>query len=118
MRYMLSMSATLADWPFLDASFPRELERQLIASGELVSEVALASPRDARLVRARGAPLLTRPFDRARSFLAGFWVVDCESPARAIEIAATLSAAPGRDGAPLNLPVEVRQVMSVPGEEM
>ena len=40
--------------------------------------------------------------------------MDVDSPERAYEIAATRSAAPGKGGAPLNMPIEVRQVMSAP----
>ena len=54
------------------------------------------------------------PFAEAKEFLAGFWIVDCESPERAYEIAARASAAPGQGGVPLNMPIEVREVMSAP----
>jgi len=37
-----------------------------------------------------------------------------DRPERAYELAATASAAPGRGGVPLNMPIEVRQVMSGP----
>jgi hypothetical protein len=43
--------------------------------------------------------------------LAGYWVIDVESPQRAYEIAARASAAPGPGGAPLYMPIEVRPVM-------
>jgi len=36
----------------------------------------------------------------AKEFPAGFWIIDCESPKRAIEIAGRASAAPGFGGAP------------------
>ena len=39
------------------------------------------------------------------------WIVDVDGPQRAYQIAATASAAPGPGGAPLNLPIEVREVM-------
>jgi hypothetical protein len=38
--------------------------------------------------------------------------VDIENTGRAYEIAAIWSAAPGPGGLPLNMPIEVRQVMS------
>ena len=38
----------------------------------------------------------------------------CREPGAAYEIAARISPAPGKGGAPLNMPIEVRQVMSAP----
>ncbi len=43
--------------------------------------------------------------------------MDVESPERAIEIAAKASAALGKDGEPINLSIEVRQVMNEPPTE-
>jgi hypothetical protein len=53
-------------------------------------------------------------FPEAKEFLAGFWIVDVESAERAYEIAAKASLAPGPGGAPLFIPIEVRQVLSAP----
>lgn len=50
--------------------------------------------------------------------LAGFQVVDVESEARAIEIAAWVSAVPGPGGVPIRQPVEVRQVMDESGGDV
>jgi hypothetical protein len=56
-------------------------------------------------------------FPEAKEFLAGYWIVDVDRPERAYAIAAQASAAPGPGGKPLNMPIEVRQVMmSVPVE--
>ena len=79
----------------------------------------LAVPDQAKLVRAGkdGAPITDGVFPEAKEFLAGYWIVDVESPERAYEIAARASAAPGTGGAPMNMPIEVRQVMSGPPEE-
>ena len=47
--------------------------------------------------QASGAPAVTDgPFAEAKEFLAGYWIVDVDSPERAYEIAAGASAAPGR----------------------
>ena len=51
------------------------------------------------------------PFPEFKEWLAGFQIVDVESEARAIEIAAQVSAVPGPGGVPLQQPIEVRQVM-------
>lgn len=97
--------------------FMKDLNRDLTAAGELVGAEGLAPPGQARIVRAgRGdAPEVTDgPFAEAKEFLAGYWIVDVETPARAHAIAARASRAPGPDGAPMNLAIEVREVMSGP----
>jgi hypothetical protein len=43
---------------------------------------------------------------------------DVDTPERAYEIAARASAAPGPGGVPLNMPIEVREVMSAPPVEV
>jgi hypothetical protein len=57
------------------------------------------------------------PFPESKEFLAGFWVIDVDSLDRAIEVAAAASAAPGPGGAPVHIPIEVRQIMSAPNTE-
>jgi hypothetical protein len=57
------------------------------------------------------------PYAEAKEFLAGYWIVDVENQQRAYEIVAGASAAPGPGGAPLNIPIEVREVMSAPPVE-
>ena len=83
------------------------------ASGELVGFAALADPSTSRVVRvADGAPAVTDgPFLEAKEHLAGFYVVDCETPERAADLAAMMpEAAYGG--------VEVRAVMEEAGLEM
>ena len=64
-----------------------------------------------------GAPEVTDgPFAEAKEFLAGYWIVDVDSPERAYAIAAEASAAPGPGGKPINMAIEVREVMSGPPE--
>jgi len=58
------------------------------------------------------------PFAEAKEFLAGFWIVDVERVERVHAIAGRISAAPGKGGEPLNMPIEVRQVMSRPPEDL
>ena len=89
------------------------LEDELAASGELVVTEALAdasltrrvSVRDGRAVNSDG------PFAEAKELLAGFFLVDCESGERAVEIAARVPEAE------LGL-VEVRPVMALSDFEM
>ncbi|MFF7203436.1 YciI family protein [Streptomyces sp. NPDC008141] len=102
-------------------AFMNETNQQLTASGELVDGQGLAMPETAKIVRGHGsgAPVVTEgPFPETKEFLAGYWIVDCPTPERAVEIAAAVSAAPGPGGAPLNMPIEVRQVMSAPPTDL
>ena len=64
---------------------------------------------------AGGAPVVSDgPFAETKEFLAGYWIVDVEKPQRAYEIAAMASSAPGPDGQPLVIPIELREVMGAP----
>jgi hypothetical protein len=89
------------------------LHREITESGELVVGVALADPVNTRTIRVRdGVPATTDgPYIEAKEHLAGYLVVDCESPERATEIAASIPDA--RFAA-----VEVRPIMDMSGEEM
>jgi hypothetical protein len=64
-----------------------------------------------------GAPVTDGVFPEAKEFLAGYWIVDVEGPEQAYAVAARASAAPGPGGSPMNMPIEVRQVMSGPPDE-
>jgi hypothetical protein len=57
-------------------------------------------------------------FPEAKEYLAGYWIVEVASLEQAYAIAARASAAPGPGGVPLNMPIEVRQVMSGPPKDM
>lgn len=97
------------------------LGRELAESGEQIQFMALADPRLARIVRSDGtsAPVVTDgPFPESKEVLAGFQVLDVESEARAIEIAARVSAVPGPGGVPIQQPVEVRQVVDESGGDV
>ena len=133
MKYMLMMHAprsnsgdwSVASWAPADLKahigFMKRLAKDLSDGGELVAAEGLAAAEQARIVRAgrNGAPEVTDgPFAESKEFLAGFWIVDCESTQRAYEIAARASAAPGEGGVPLNLRIEVREVMSAPPVEV
>jgi len=129
MKYILMMNTPhggayqIANWPQKDIqahiAFMISLNKKLKESGELVGAEGLSGPDQAKLVRAGsdGKPITDGVFAEAKEFLAGYWIVDVESPERAYEIAAQASAAPGPGGAPLNMGIEVRQVMSGPPKE-
>lgn len=129
MKYMLLMqfSPLTAEFPRITSWAPEEvqahigfmhdLNAKLTDAGELVEAQGLAGPETAKIVRARdggGEPLVTEgPFPETKEFLAGWWIVDCDGPERAVEIAAYASTAPGPGGQPLNMPIEVHQVMTI-----
>jgi len=124
MKYLLMMHTPsggpyqIANWPKQDIkahiAFMVSFAKKLGESGELASAEGLAAPDQAKRVRAGkdGKPITDGVFPESKEFLAGYWIVDVESPERAYQIAAQASAAPGPGGAPLNMAIEVRQVMS------
>src|SRR2546426_8646783 len=92
----------------------KALHQELVSSGELVDSQVLAGPNLAKVVASDGltAPVVTDgPFQEFKEWLAGYQIVDVDSEARAIEIAAKLSAVPGPGGAATQQPIQVRQVM-------
>ena len=130
MKYMLMMNTPgggpyqVARWPQQDIkahiAFMMSFAKKLGESGELVAAEGLAGPDQAKQVRAGkdGKPITDGVFPEAKEFLAGYWIVDVETTERAYEIAAQASAAPGPGGAPLNMAIEVRQVMSGPPKDL
>ena len=133
MKYMLMMhapaegwkNAGIGTWPPEDIkahiNFMLGFNKELAAAGELVDAQGLNFPQEARIVRAGkgGTPEVTDgPYPEAKEFLAGFWIVDVDSAQRAYELAARISAAPGKGGAPVNMAIEVREVMSAPPSDL
>ena len=131
MKFMLMMNAPRGkkgDWGVVNwvpqdfkahIDFMKDFARRLHEAGEWVGGEGLASPGQAKLVRAgkSSAPEVTDgPFAEAKEFLAGYWIVDVDSPERAYALAGEVSAAPGPGGKPINMPIEVREVMSGPPE--
>jgi hypothetical protein len=136
MKYMLIMNsprdgyAQYLSWPKkgLEANiaFMHAFGKKLSATGELVGTEGLASPLQAKLVRAGkdGKPITDGVFPESKEFLAGYWIVDVDSPERAYEIAAEASTAPGgtitsAGGARLeHFWIEVREIMSGPPRDL
>jgi hypothetical protein len=101
--------------------FQHTVNQELLDKGELVGAEGLAGPDLAKFVTfdGVGTPVVTDgPFPEAKELLAGYRVVDVESEARAVEIAAWVSAAPGPKGVPIQQPIEVRQVMGAPSVDL
>jgi hypothetical protein len=147
MKYMLMMTATKADFDWYSKwskedlqaqfAFMHAFNKELKDAGALVAAEGLAFPDQARIVRAGkdGEPVVTNgivrgrgkdgapvvidgPFAETKEFLAGYWIVEVPSPEEAYRIAARASAAPGPGGTVANIPIEVRQVMSGPPEDL
>ena len=131
MKFMLMMHAPanapagagVASWKPEEVhrmiKFMKDLNADLGAAGELVGAEGLDYPPRPRIVRAQGngKPIVTDgPFVETKEFLTGDWIVEVPGEERAFEIAARVSSCPGPGGAPLNMPVEVRQVMPGPPE--
>jgi hypothetical protein len=130
MKYILMMNGTKADfdwyakWPKEDLqahfAFMRAFSKELKEAGTFVATGGLAFPDQAKIVRAGddGKPVTDGVFPESKEFLAGYWIVDVESPEQAYRIAARASSAPGPGGKPAKQPIEVRQVMSGPPDEL
>ena len=126
MKFMLLMQGSQAGWESmggwpkadLDAHirFMGRLAERLAATGELVSAEGLDLPSTAKIVRSKNGEVVITdgPFPESKEFLAGFWLVDVASEARAIAIASEASEAPGPGGAPQGIPIEVRRLGTTP----
>jgi hypothetical protein len=116
MKYMLLLNyaggegcnVPMNEWPPEDITahieFQHRMNQELIESGELVDMQGLSGPELAKTVISDGttAPVVTDgPYPEYKELLAGYRIVDVDSEARAIEIAAQMSAAPAIGGAPI-----------------
>jgi hypothetical protein len=86
------------------------LTEELAASGELIVSEALADPSLAKRVSVRDGQTLASdgPFAETKELLGGFFLLDCESIERAVQVAARLPEAE------LGL-VEVRPLLDLGG---
>ena len=123
MKYILMMHGQKGSWDEYarwskedlqrNVEFMQGFNKELHDSGVFVDTKGLAWPQEAKNVRAGndGEPVTEGVFPESKEFLAGYWVIDVESPEQAYKIAARASAAPGLGGKPANMPIEVRQVL-------
>ena len=98
-------------------AFQHALNAELVDNGEFVDAQGLAGPEQAKFVHVdpSGNRVVTDgPFPESKELVAGYRTVDVESLDRALEIAAQASAAPGVDGVPMGIYIEVRQIMGAP----
>lgn len=124
MKYILMMTANKSEWESFakwskedlaaNVAFMRNFTRQLKEEGVFVATEGLGWPQQAKIVRAgaNGLPATDGVFPESKEFLAGYWIIDVESPDQAYKIAARVSAAPGPGGKPGSMPIEVRPVLS------
>ncbi|MFI9379766.1 YciI family protein [Kutzneria sp. NPDC052558] len=99
MKYLLMIYLNDETWAGLSAAERdavmaghEELQRITRESGELLDTNALGGPATTSVVRVRdGDPVVTDgPFLEAKEYLAGYYLVDCESRERALELAAMI----------------------------
>jgi hypothetical protein len=117
MKYMImtfgsaeaGLQAMGKDWMLEMIQFMKKLDEDLRKSGELVSAEGLADGSQAKTVRFKnGIPVATDgPFAESKESLVGYWIVDVDGEARAIEIASRIVAF-------VKVPIEVRRVMDAP----
>jgi hypothetical protein len=90
-----------------------EFIKAITESGEMVGTEALTDPSNSATVRVRaGVPAVTDgPYLEAKEYVAGYYLVDCETKERAIELAALIPDAK-------YTAIEVRPLMSEGGTEL
>ena len=89
------------------------LNEELAALGELILTEALADESLAKRVSIRKGEVIASdgPFAEAKEFLAGIYLIECDSMDRAVEVAARMPEAPFGE-------IEVRPVMELKGMEI
>ena len=92
-----------------------EFMKTVQESGEFILTQALADPANSKVVRGTGGtPAVTDgPFVEAKEFMGGFYLIDCESEERAVEIARLIP-----DTGIRGLAVEIRPVMFSAGADL
>ncbi|MGH3858256.1 YciI family protein [Actinokineospora sp.] len=119
-KYLLSIYSNPANWATLSDAERDGLmgeygafTQEIVDSGEFVDGAPLADPTTSSTVRVRSgsADVVDGPFAESKEHLAGYYIVDCVSQERAVELAAKIPDA--RFNA-----VEVRAVMDLGGQEM
>ncbi|SER29595.1 Uncharacterized conserved protein [Actinokineospora terrae] len=121
-KYLLLMQINNA---ILDALTEQEREvvmtghqaflKTIQESGEMISTHALGDPGTSVTVTTRGGETVVTdgPFVEAKEYMGGYYLVDCESKERAVELARMIP-----DSRIEGLAVEVRPVMFSAGSDM
>lgn len=128
MKYILMMHGSKTNWDEYarwskedlarNVAFMRNFNKELEDAGVFVDTKGLAWPQEAKTVRAgnHGEAVTDGIFPESKEFLAGYWIIDVETPEQAYKIAARASAAPGFGGTAANMAIEVRRVLSSHGD--
>lgn len=105
------METKTPEWIKEMTTFMHTLNDDLTKSGELAGAEGLVDSAQAKTVRIKnGIPVATDgPFAETKESLIGFWIVDVESEARAIEITSRVVEF-------IQEPVEIRRVGDEPPE--
>ena len=120
MKYMLMIFQNPSAWETTPESEKQAVMAdaeaimgELVETGEWVGGEALADPSTAKAVRVRdGVPAITDgPFAEAKEQMVGYCIVDCDTPERAVDIAARWPDA-------RLWGMEVRPIMGTDGVEM
>jgi hypothetical protein len=99
MKYLLIITMNPQVWDALSEEEHNEVftahdrfQTEIVRPGELLSSVALADPSNTKTVRVRDdVPSITDgPYVEAKEFLAGYYLVECDSLERATELAAAI----------------------------
>ena len=121
MKYMLIMQLNPAAFDALTEEQRKEIMEghgafmdTIKASGEMVETHALAEPAQSAVVRVRGGvPVVTDgPYLESKEFMGGYYIVDCPTRDRALELAALIPDA-GIEG----LGIEVRPIIFSSGPQ-
>jgi hypothetical protein len=109
MKYLMLIYGNQEKWDSIPAEeWPAVIARQdtfnkkYAATGELIGAYGLADAVNAKLVRRQdGAPAVTDgPYLETKEYLASFYLLDCDSEERALQIAADM---PWADEEPVEL---------------
>jgi hypothetical protein len=115
MKFLLIMHMNPAVWNALTEDERNEVGNghggfmeTIKKSGEMITTQALADPSQSSVVRVRGGRTVVTdgPYLEAKEHLGGFYLIDCESRERALELAAMIP-----DAKVEGLGIEVRQIM-------
>ena len=107
MKYLLLIYGNQEKWASIPAeAWPEAIARQdafnrrYQATGELIGAYGLADAAQARLVRREnGLPAVTDgPYLETKEYIASFYLLDCESEERALQIAADIPSADTEPG--------------------
>ena len=107
MKYLLMIYGNQEKWASIPAEAWSEaiarqdaFNRRYQATGELIGAYGLADAAQARLVRREnGLPAVTDgPYLETKEYIASFYLLDCESEERALQIAADIPSADTEPG--------------------